>query len=214
MKQTIAELGINNFGWIIYNDFFHPKQIVYVQVVEPCTEEPETLMPRYFVKEYFKYTNTPMSRTLTVFGNEIAYSTYVEAEEELKKEVNSDSLNSLKELTELSQKINELGHPTYTETDLKKTISQLLQLKTHLNETTNNLKKNTETFIKNINNIAEPQPDNIDWKQIRINASINFLSAILETTKHSVTEEPLINKIYARIAIGYADALIKELKKK
>ena len=73
-------------------------------------------------------------------------------------------------------------------------------------------------FIKNIKNIAEPKPnntdwDNTDWKQVRINAAISALNALLETTKHSVTEEPIINKIYARIAVGYADALIEELKK-
>lgn len=168
MKQTIAELGINNFGWIIiYNNGLEPKQIVYVQVVAPCTEEPETLMPRYFVLD------TTMSRTLTVFANEVVYSTYEEAEEELKKEVKDDS------------------HSTYTE----------------------KVKKDTDTFIKNIKNIAGHQPYNIDWKQVRINAAISALNALLETTKHSVTEEPIINKIYARIAVGYADALIKELKK-
>ena len=59
----------------------------------------------------------------------------------------------------------------------------------------------------------EVTKEKTDWKQVRINASISILNSLLETTQHSVTEEIVINDIYARTAIAYADTLIKELKK-
>lgn len=51
------------------------------------------------------------------------------------------------------------------------------------------------------------------WEQVRINASISVLNSLLEQTEHSVIEEPAINRIYARVAVGYADALVQELRK-
>ncbi len=54
---------------------------------------------------------------------------------------------------------------------------------------------------------------NVNWGQVRIDASISILNSLLETTKHSVLEEPVVNKIYAETAVAYADTLIKELMK-
>lgn len=51
------------------------------------------------------------------------------------------------------------------------------------------------------------------WEQVRINASISVLNSLLETTKHSVIEEVTVKDIYARVAVAYADSLVKELKK-
>lgn len=51
------------------------------------------------------------------------------------------------------------------------------------------------------------------WEQVRINASISVLNSLLETTQHSVIEEVAVKDIYARVAVAYADSLIKELRK-
>lgn len=51
------------------------------------------------------------------------------------------------------------------------------------------------------------------WEQVRINASISVLNSLLETTQHSVIEEVEVKDIYARVAVAYADSLIKELRK-
>lgn len=51
------------------------------------------------------------------------------------------------------------------------------------------------------------------WEQVRIEASISILNSLLETTQHSVAEEPVINHLYACAAVAYADCLIKELRK-
>ena len=51
----------------------------------------------------------------------------------------------------------------------------------------------------------------IDWEQVRVNASISILNAILETTHHSVLEEPVVDDIFAKTAVGYADKLVQEL---
>ena len=74
-------------------------------------------------------------------------------------------------------------------------------------------KEDLATLSKKLKNIANPQSDNIDWKQVRINASISILNSLLETTKHSVLEEVVVNEIYAKTAVAYADTLIKELKR-
>lgn len=57
------------------------------------------------------------------------------------------------------------------------------------------------------------ETNNIDWKQVRINAAISVLNALLETTKHSVLEELAVNDIFAKAAVGYADKLVYELKR-
>ena len=55
--------------------------------------------------------------------------------------------------------------------------------------------------------------DQEKWEQIRIDAAINILGALIETTGHAIIEEPLIGKTYAKFAVAYADDLIKELQK-
>ena len=55
--------------------------------------------------------------------------------------------------------------------------------------------------------------DKDKWEQIRINAAINILGSLIETTGHAIIEEPLIGKTYAKFAVAYADDLINELRK-
>ena len=54
----------------------------------------------------------------------------------------------------------------------------------------------------------------INVEEVRVNAAISFMSALLENTTHNVLEEPAIAKTYAGVAVKYADALIEELHKK
>ena len=54
----------------------------------------------------------------------------------------------------------------------------------------------------------------INWEEVRINASISIFNALLETTQHSVIESAAIKDVYAETAVAYADTLIKVLKKK
>lgn len=51
------------------------------------------------------------------------------------------------------------------------------------------------------------------WEQVRINASISILNSLLEQTEHAVIEETVIKNTYARVAISYADELIRELNR-
>ena len=51
------------------------------------------------------------------------------------------------------------------------------------------------------------------WEQVRINASISILNSLLEQTEHAVIEETVIKNAYARVAISYADELIRELNR-
>ena len=54
----------------------------------------------------------------------------------------------------------------------------------------------------------------INFEEVRANAAISFMSALLENTTHNVIEEPAIAKTYASVAVKYADALIEELYKR
>ena len=51
------------------------------------------------------------------------------------------------------------------------------------------------------------------WEQVRINASISILNSLLEQTEHAIIEEAIIKNAYARIAISYADELVRELNR-
>lgn len=51
------------------------------------------------------------------------------------------------------------------------------------------------------------------WEQVRINASISVLNSLLETTQHSMIEEVEVKDIYTRVAVAYADSLVRELRK-
>ena len=57
------------------------------------------------------------------------------------------------------------------------------------------------------------QQEKEKWEQVRINASISVLNSLLEQTEHALLEESIIKNAYARVAISYADELIKELNR-
>ena len=83
-------------------------------------------------------------------------------------------------------------------------------------EAEKHLKETHRTFLEAKNKYlgkTDDKQQGTDWKQVRINASISILNSLLETTPHSVAEEVVINDIYAKTAIAYADTLIRELKK-
>ncbi len=51
----------------------------------------------------------------------------------------------------------------------------------------------------------------MDKSELRAQAAISILNSLLETTSHSVIECIAIKEIYAKIAVIYADELIKAL---
>lgn len=51
----------------------------------------------------------------------------------------------------------------------------------------------------------------MDKSELRAQAAISILNSLLETTSHSVIECIAIKEIYAKIAVMYADELIKTL---
>ena len=55
--------------------------------------------------------------------------------------------------------------------------------------------------------------DNINWQQVRINASINIMNAILSNSIMVFIFQFLFKKQIADIAVNYADKLVEELKK-
>ena len=156
----------------------------------------EYLIPKYVLRVYIESNGVATTKDLVVSGNEIVYSIKEEAEEELRNEVS-----------------NTTAHTEQKDVEWKKLIDELEHIQKQFSEITEDQKKDAYTFIKKLKNITNPQLDSINWNQVRVDASINFLNAILETTKHSVAEQSVINNIYVRTAIGYADALIKELKR-
>jgi hypothetical protein len=56
--------------------------------------------------------------------------------------------------------------------------------------------------------------DNIDWNQVRIDASINIMNAILSSSIMVFIFQFIFKKQIADIAVEYADKLVEELKKK
>lgn len=73
----------------------------------------------------------------------------------------------------------------------------------------NDLDKRRAEAISNLRRSEEQKK----WEQVRINASISVLNSLLETTHHSVIEEGVVKDIYVRVAVAYADSLVKELQK-
>lgn len=195
MKQTIAELGIGGEGWIIYEGCFTPKRVIHITVVDNYTKDTDYLMPRYVVRGEAETVSDGLVvyEGLVVFANHIVYST---KEEAFREEV-SDTLTSIEQKS----------------VDWKKLLSELDSIQKQFENITEGQKKDACTFIKKLRNIANPQQDDIDWNQVRINASISILNSLLETTKHSVLEEIAVNEIYAKTAVAYADSLVKELKR-
>lgn len=54
---------------------------------------------------------------------------------------------------------------------------------------------------------------NINWEQVRIDASINIMNALLSSSVMSFILQFIFKKQISDIAVKYADKLIEELKK-
>jgi hypothetical protein len=55
---------------------------------------------------------------------------------------------------------------------------------------------------------------NINWEQVRIDASINVMNAILSSSIMAFIIQFIFKKQVSDIAVEYADKLVEELKKK
>ena len=56
--------------------------------------------------------------------------------------------------------------------------------------------------------------ESVNWEQVRIDASINIMNAILSSSIMVFVFQFLFKKQISDIAVEYADKLIEELKKK
>lgn len=54
----------------------------------------------------------------------------------------------------------------------------------------------------------------VNWEQVRIDASINIMNAILSSSIMVFILQFIFKKQLSDIAVGYADKLVEELKKK
>lgn len=213
MKQTIAELGIGGEGWIIYDGCFVPKRVVHIVVVNEYDKGTDTLMPKYLLREETEtIIGTSILNGLVVFANHIVYSTKEEAEEELENEISRDTVAHFRDREQLNKENSALNQPTLKDVDWEKLLIELDSIQKQFENITEDQKKDFCTFIKKLRNIADPQPDDINWKQVRVDAAISILNSLLETTKHAVLEVA-VNEVYAKTAVAYADALVKELKR-
>ena len=55
--------------------------------------------------------------------------------------------------------------------------------------------------------------ENINWQQVRIDASINIMNAILSSSIMMFIFQYIFKREISDIAVSYADKLIEELKK-
>lgn len=55
--------------------------------------------------------------------------------------------------------------------------------------------------------------DSINWEQVRIDASINIMNAILSSSIMVFIFQFIFKRQIADIAVSYADKLVEELKK-
>lgn len=55
--------------------------------------------------------------------------------------------------------------------------------------------------------------ETVNWEQVRIDASINIMNAILSSSLMTFILEFIFKKQISDIAVSYADKLIEELKK-
>lgn len=55
---------------------------------------------------------------------------------------------------------------------------------------------------------------NINWEQVRIDAAINVMNAILSSSIMVFLFQFVFKKQVADVAVSYADKLVEELKKK
>ena len=53
----------------------------------------------------------------------------------------------------------------------------------------------------------------VDWEQVRINAAMNVMNAILSSSIMMFVFQFIFKKEIADIAVKYADKLVEELKK-
>ena len=216
MKQTIAELGIGGEGWIIYDGCFSPKRVAHIVVVDNYDKDTEYLLQKYLLREETEtIIGTPVLNGLVVFENHFVYSTKEEAEEEFSNEISRDTIAIAhsSDSEQLNKEIIDISRPTLKGVDWKKFVDELGRVQKQFEDATEDQKKDLSTFIKKIRNIANQQPDDINWKQVRADAAISILNSLLETAKHSALEEVAANEVYTKTAVAYADALVKELKR-
>lgn len=55
--------------------------------------------------------------------------------------------------------------------------------------------------------------ESVNWEQVRINAAVNVMNAILSSSIMVFIFQFIFKKQIADIAVGYADKLVEELKK-
>jgi hypothetical protein len=55
--------------------------------------------------------------------------------------------------------------------------------------------------------------DSINWEQVRVNAAINIMNAILSSSIMMFIFQFIFKRQVADIAVEYADKLVEELKK-
>jgi UDP-N-acetyl-D-mannosaminuronate dehydrogenase len=58
-----------------------------------------------------------------------------------------------------------------------------------------------------------PKNSNIDWEQVRVDAAINVMNAILSSSIMVFLFQFVFKKQISDIAVSYADKLVEELKK-
>ena len=56
--------------------------------------------------------------------------------------------------------------------------------------------------------------ESVNWNQVRIDAAINVMNAILSNSIMVFIFQFIFKKQIADIAVGYADKLVEELKKR
>ena len=56
--------------------------------------------------------------------------------------------------------------------------------------------------------------DSINWQQVRVNAAINVMNAILSSSIMVFLFQFVFKKQVADVAVSYADKLVEELRKK
>lgn len=56
--------------------------------------------------------------------------------------------------------------------------------------------------------------ENVNWEEVRINAAINIMNAILSSSIMVFIFQFIFKRQVADIAVEYADKLVEELKKK
>lgn len=194
MKQTIAELGIGGEGWIIYDDYILPtvKRVAHITVVNMWIDNESSL---FLLREDLESDGIKTTRDVVVPADQIVYSTWGEADKVRSEEISNT-------ITSIEQK----------SVDWKKMADELGRIQKQFIEVTEDQKKDFCAFIKEIKNISNPQPYNTDWNQVRINASICALNALLNTTKHSVLGDFAVD-MFPKTAVRYADKLVYELKR-